>query len=46
MLRTMLLAVAVVTTLGGCENDAQWGARNCRDRGLQEGTPAFDACVR
>ena len=45
-MRTALLMISMVLALCGCESDAQWGARNCRDRGIPEGTPAFDACVR
>ena len=42
--------LAALVLLAGCAGlsqkaDYDWGAQNCRDRGLTEGTPAFQDCV-
>jgi hypothetical protein len=49
----LLAALPAMALLTGCaglsqisqQADQDWGANNCRDRGVPEGTPAFQDCV-
>jgi hypothetical protein len=45
MTRRIVIFAALLASLAGCETDAAYIERLCRERGLQAGTTAYESCL-